>query len=561
MATLTIGNHEVDIDDGFLRLSPEQQQKGVEEIARQIIPSGEDVDTAARSGVANGIAHWIGGPADMANLLARGADTIQSKLSGRPVDDVRAENDANALVPTTTMDRFGSDAIKGAMKEHLPAEGAAKHLGYQPFTRSGKFMKALTTAIPALPTGAVATAASTLAGEGARQAAEGTSLEAPAAVAAGILAPIVAGRVITPFNSQPHLAGPARIMRDEGVPLSAGQATGNDRLRWAETTLKDMPFAGGGGQRMINETGQGFNRAVARRMGEDLGEEGMLTTDVMARASDRISGQFRALSGRNALVADQQLVQDLAAIRARHDPGLSPDQIRSIERILNDKLNMFQQTPTGAVMPGQAYQGARSDLSTLAHNAPNAREGQVLREARNALDNAMERSIARTNPGDLGAWQEARQQYSAWKLIQRGTNSTAEKAAQGFVSPAQIGAGAAQRSPTNYTTGRDEWSDLSHAANATMKPLPNSGTAQRAMMIGALGGGAVAGSYAGDAAMGDDHSLGTIAGLAAGIGVPALAGRYVASPIGRSHLSNRVVRERPTVRGGAARAFQQRDDD
>src|SRR5829696_606589 len=80
-----------------------------------------DATQSMRGGFAQGVAQWLGGPADFAGLIARGADRVRSKITGQPIEQVAAEADANALVPRSSVERFGSEAIGGAMRSNFAA--------------------------------------------------------------------------------------------------------------------------------------------------------------------------------------------------------------------------------------------------------------------------------------------------------------------------------------------------------------------------------------------------------------------------------------------------------
>jgi len=532
-----------------------------------------DATQSARGGFAQGVAQWLGGPADLAGAAFRGIDRGVSWATGTPLEEVQART-------AHTRDLFaraGSTAVSGAMRSNFAERnpGQADPIDYKPVTRVGKYLHAVGTAAPMAPTGPVSTVVGALAGEGGAQVAEhyagGPGVVSEAARAAGnMFGPTALARTITPVVTPRHLVRHNQVLEREGVPISAGQATGNKKLRAIESTTNDIPFAGSGAADAAVATDKGFNRAVARRMGEDLGPARMLDTPQVAHAADRIQGQFRDLSARNVLVADPQLVGELRQVRMRNDHLLDDAQRATIDRIVGHKMGLFQPGHNNgpAWMPGEVYQAARSDLGTAAHTATNAREGRVLREMRDALDRAMERSIARTNPDDLGAWGEARRQYQGLKIVEEGLNNGGgAKAAQGFISPHQVAVGAKARNPEAYARGRDEFSDLAHAGKALITDLPQSGTVPRmiaAHTLSSLGGAAI--GAVGGYASGDKEAAGAgIGATTLGLLGPALAGRAVMSRPGQRYLSNRALGEgsnRLHRDGrGIARAIQSRDDE
>lgn len=490
----------------------------------------EDIDRSIKRGVVEGVAGWLGGPADIPNLIAAGADKAESWITGAPAEEVKAKNDARAVVPTTFFDRFGSRAVKEAIRKHTPA--GAEILDHQPVTRVGKYLRTMGEFAPSIPLGVRAAVTAALGSEAAGQATEGTQYEPYARIAAAVAAPAIAGRVVTPVRTAPDRVDATNVLAREGVELTAGQRTGSKPLQWLESTLGDLPVAGGRVAERMEEQGRQFNAAAARRMGTDAD---MLTPEVMRETADRLGQQFSDLAARNTLTADQRLVSDLRATMARHGRTLEAQQRQTVQTVADDVIGMFQPGPTGgAAMPGAAYQNARSELTRLASSATNPREAAALRGLRDALDNAMERSIAATNPADLGAWGEVRRHYAAMKTVEKAMSGAGEKTAQGFLSPQQLRAAVAARNGPAYVRGEGDLAELARAGAGAMQPLPQSGTAPRALYqsLATLGSGAVVGSGASPTITGA-----TIAALAA----PSVVGRVVMSRPGQAYLGNRVM--------------------
>jgi hypothetical protein len=129
-------------------------------------------------------------------------------------------------------------------------------------------------------------------------------------------------------------------------------------------------------------------------------------------------------------------------------------------------------------MSGAEYQAMRSRLSRQANNNRQADPdlSEVLRGMRNALDDAMGRSIA---PADQQAWQTARRQYGAQKDIEKAASRAGEATAEGQITPANLRNVASANNRGAYARGEGQFSELGRAGAGIMNPLPNSGTAQR----------------------------------------------------------------------------------
>lgn len=203
MAKLDIQGREVEVDDGFLKLSPKEQNGVVMEIASSLgIKPEQSRPSAARSqvedivkGIGGGLVRGATGTVGMVtdtlpNALVAGSDWLAKKLPG--VDaaeyerqaaerDKEYENSTMGRVMSTRNIQRGIESITG------PA--------YEPETRAGKIAGRAAEFVPggmigrlpnlarnAIAFGAVPGAASEIAG----QAFEGSSMETPARIAGGL---------------------------------------------------------------------------------------------------------------------------------------------------------------------------------------------------------------------------------------------------------------------------------------------------------------------------------------------------------------------------------------
>jgi len=292
-------------------------------------------------------------------------------------------------------------------------------------------------------------------------------------------------------------------LRNEGVELSAGQATGSKPLLWTESTLSDLPL--GGGRAFAERQGEQFTRAALRRAGIDAPRA---TPDVLDDALTRMGQQFDDLASRNTIRPDRQLASDLGAAIRDYDALVGPSQRAPVlNNTIQDIVQTIQQN--GGSIPGEFYQAARSRLDRMARSSRNDPQLQeALFGIRNALDDAMERGLRAANSPDLGAWREVRSQYRNFIPIERAATGAGAETAQGILSPSQLKNAVASQNRRAYARGQGDLADLVRAGEAVMKPLPNSGTAQRTMYGGLLAGGA--------ASMGPGALMYALAGPAAG---------------------------------------------
>ena len=329
----------------------------------------------------------------------------------------------------------------------------------------------------------------------------------------------LAEKAISPFKASPERIAAANYLQQEGVPLTAGQKTGSDWLRYRESELGGAKAA-----QMMDDQARAFTDAAMRR----AGGSGLADSDNLSALYGNLSQGFDDVSARNALQLDQGLAQDILGTLHEYNRVLPAEQRQILGNIATDIGDRLK-AGNGA-MNGRDYQMIRSRLTKRANNvrgSDNELAG-AYRGLRDALDSAMERSI---NPADAGRWGELRRQWGNLKVLEKAATGGGEDAAMGMISPARLRMAAASGRQGGYARATGDFDKLAKAGQALMTPLPNSGTAQRiaaqgiAAAIMGGGGGAVAGP----------------GGLALGLAGPALAGKALMSRPVQSYLANQAA--------------------
>lgn len=189
---------------GALTFDEFMPESGLEKAGRY----AEDIGRSALSGLDAGIAGLAGLPA----LGARGAQWLvnqgQSYVQGRPVEEIQAENDKNALISRDTLNYYSPEAIH-----------QRSGLAYKSQTLPGEYAQTIGEFAPnaLIPGGVVARAgqvlAPALASETAGQLAKGTAAEPYARFGGALVGGIGAG-----IASRPGTAGRAlQAQMPEGV--------------------------------------------------------------------------------------------------------------------------------------------------------------------------------------------------------------------------------------------------------------------------------------------------------------------------------------------------------
>lgn len=507
--------------DGPWRSYQQSEQAQAPSAGSGIAATAMDVAKSIPAGIAKGVMGLATLPGNLEALATSGLDWALDK-AGKPGLG-KAIGKANDYLgaPYTSQDmQRDVEKVTGPL--------------YKPQTTAGKYAETIGEFAPnaAFPGGMVNRAANVVApavaSEAAGQAAEGTGYEPLArfgGAVAGAIAPSMAGRVVTPFPMSQERARNLAVLDAEGVGqhLTAGQRTGNERLRYFESTTQHTPLAGNRAAQMQDDAAEAFTGAAMARVGSPGARA---TPQEMDAAFTRIGQQFDELAASNAMQADRQLVQELSA-PVRDYQRLVPPSQRSpaVEAYIMDIARGLQ--ANGGRMPGDIYQSLRSQIERDARAAwkSDPQLGRALSGIRGALDDAMERGLQASNSPHLGAWRETRQHYRNLLAIERAATGAGQAAAEGLISPAQLRQAAVGQNRRAYARGNGDFSDLARAGVSIMSPLPNSGTAQRvnAQAMMSMAGGAFAAG-----------GPGAIAGALA----PGLAGRALMSRPVQGYLAN-----------------------
>lgn len=328
----------------------------------------------------------------------------------------------------------------------------------------------------------------------------------------------LAEKAISPFKTSPERIAAANYLQQEGVPLTAGQKTGSDWLRYRESELGGAKAA-----QVMDDQARAFTDAAMRR----AGGSGLADSDNLSSLYGSLSQGFDDVSSRNALQLDRGLAQDMLGTLSEYNRVLPAEQRQILGNIASDIGDRIK--AGNGTMTGRDYQTIRSRLTKRATNvrgSDNELAG-AYRGLRDALDSAMERSI---NPADAGKWGELRRQWGNLKVLEKAANGGGEDAAIGMISPARLRMAASSGRQGGYARGAGDFDKLAKAGQALMTPLPNSGTAQRmaAQGIAAAIMGGVGSAGAGPA------------GLALGLAGPAVAGKALMSGPVQRYLSNQA---------------------
>lgn len=309
-----------------------------------------------------------------------------------------------------------------------------------------------------------------------------------------------------------------------GIPVSAAQLSDSRFLKVLNNVVKQLPFSGADKLSQIQQ--KRFNQAVAQTFGES---SDAITTDVAARALNRLRVGFDDLTSRNNLRVDPQLMNDLVSIADESGKTATADNARIVSNLLDDFLSKSE----NGVVSGKAYRQLDSKLGKLMKGGDGDRANWV-GQLRSAIRDGMDRSIS---GADSKKWRMIRSQYKNLKTVE----DLIEKSATGDISPSLLLNKVRGANKNMAYGGGGDLADLARIGQRFLKdPIQNSTTAEKSMLMNSLGG--LGGGLAGGHVMGIDP-MSILALIAAG----RAGGKMLNSNAG----SRYILEGSPALRGAA----------
>lgn len=503
-------------------------------------------------------------PGDVLGLAEAGA----SKIAGPKYQEFKGRTNPQLSVP-------GSPAIQKAVEQWTGPL-------YEPQTGAGKMTRSVFSMAPAALPGPIAqlpgrmarmALAPGLASEYVGSKLEGSPWEIPGRVAASLAAPTALGRVVNPLPINAQRREAVDLLRDEGVPLTAGQITGRRSLQAAESALGSLPFAG---KRLADVTegqkGKFVEAALARILpkededwiravrGSRGGLAGVPDEEILAMRNQSESKlatpetldvgrtygaqKLEDAAGGTVLKFTPDIENKILDWKQRWlQAGLPADDEKRLDALARQYVRAHVTGKAGEApqLKGEAYQGLTNYTSNLSSSA---REGssdvkRYSKELRDIIEGERERAAFErgTSTGSQPRrnsyfdMNEGRRAYKDFLAIE----DAAGKGVGGTFTPTNLKVALQGQDRQGYNRGRGDMRDLAEAGKEVMVSYPDSGTAGRlyAMSLPVSAATAIGGYYS-------DPSVTNATGATglAGMVVPPLMGRAVMSRPAQWWLSN-----------------------
>lgn len=523
------GRYEVNAPDEQTAYSALQSQIGGATVDKPQIGVAEDVVKGAASGFGKGVASLPGALGDIQELSRMGGKALGFEPPQRSIlDGVASMLGMNKLPTSEDTVKAAANYVPGIERQAqtVPGQFANTIGSFIPGAVLGGEASLASAGRNAMRLGVIPGAASELAG----QAFQGTPQEGVArAVGAigGIAGRNIPGRVVSPIQQRPELAGAVSVLEGEGIPLTAGQRTGNKALQWAEAAAADIPLSGTSADDIHAAQGAALNKSFAQRMGYAIqNDKGLIDEQEWQKIGDSFNKRYGDLTSKYALKLDNTLGQDLIQVENDYINSVNASDIAPVvQNQIDDILNT---AVGGGAIDGQKYQNIRSRLEKSAYGTKDVEKANALRGIKKALDDAMSRTITASGvPDDVAAWQKLNAEYGNYKTLQAAATGADAASGMGYINPQRVRAEAV-KNKKRYLEGGSDLARISKAASAAMKPLPSSGTAQRQAAMNMFQ----------PAAAGAGFMAGGVPGFLAGYVAPSAMARLMMSRAGQGYLGN-----------------------
>jgi hypothetical protein len=447
---------------------------------------------------------------------------------------------AEGLRQSMSFTPFGSGSTAREGMEMVTG-GASE---YQPQTTLGEYAKTISEFLPGGALAKAPVAAGLLPGlisEAAGQYTRGMTVPETVPVIGGVdVEPVarfagalagpsaanVARAAVTPNPADVARVQAAQRLRQEGVPVTAGQVTGSEALKYRE--VMDPRTS-----QVLADQNQAFTQAVLRRIGADADRA---TPAVMEAAKTRAGKLFDdAISGVQLTATRDEARDAIKVVRDYTNAAAGPTS-PIIRNTANRVINSARKREP---IPGQLYKEWRSQLSKLTVSG-DTQLANAAKDMIDVLDNAMESSVAALGQAErVAMYSNARRNWQDYLAIETVASRAGEEAAAGIISPQNLRNAVVQQGKRPYVLGKRELGELARAGATVTGRLPQTGAFPRVVDV-------PAGSGLGTAAGAATFGLTGDAALAAQIGtsaatLPTLRNYAVGSPLGQAYLSNQLV--------------------
>jgi hypothetical protein len=276
---------------------------------------------------------------------------------------------------------------------------------------------------------------------------------------------------------EPNTLKMAQRATELGIPLRPDMLTSNKYARMVGEAMEHVPLSGS----KAEQRQEAFNRAIGATIGADA-NAAKLTPDVFDAALNRSGGKIGEISNRTPVPLTTEFNKALDS----HLVNAASFETDDVAKVVNSYVRELRSKAENGVVSGEAFRKLNSKIGAQARSTTNG----DLRNALGELQSDMHDALASQLSGeDLAALTEARRQYATGMRIA----PLVAKSPNGNISPAGLMQAVTGDAAGKRAMARGRGGDIGEIAKIGqlfLKEPASSGTAERTVALGLLGGGA-----------------------------------------------------------------------
>lgn len=365
----------------------------------------------------------------------------------------------------------------------------------------------------------------------------------------GSYAPSLVRKGITPNPISRKRERLAQELERRGVPLTAGQKTGNESLHYKEANRSPDAY-----HKIRDAQGDKFTEGMMK-----IGNVPQLSDDMATnfnRQHRTLGKQFDALQSVD-IVPDGKLAQDLVDIADEYMANTSASTaVRGVQNHISSFKSLFKTHPNG--IPGNKVKSVMSAIRSQHQDAVLRGDSTTARTLQRLID-TVDDTVERSLPANMrGQYQKVRADYAKLMLLEDAAGRAGNNVAEQTITPSNlVGASRATSGRKGVARGKGSFTRYGLAGGAFLRDPKNPGTSNTLLAnvpvlkdfgntptaigagLGGLAGGVPGGIIGG--MMG--------AGISRGMDVARM------SPMGQKYLANQLARDWDTATGAGRRAI------
>ena len=286
-------------------------------------------------------------------------------------------------------------------------------------------------------------------------------------------------------------AGPEQAaLKQAGVLMTPGQMVGG-AFKTLEDAATSIPLLGSFIQSGRARSVESFNKAVGNQALEPIGERLSRGTkaghETIAQVEEKLGNAYDNILPSLRFIPDAQYARDMATILSRDVAVLPAEQARQFEKFIQTRIG------PPAVMDGQMLKQVQSELTNFSKKYSSSSDAaqRDLADAVDKVNKAIRSNLERSNPGSAEFLQRIN---SGWAMYARMRSAAARRAtSEGVFTPndllQSIKGGDKSVGKGSFAKGDALMQTFAEAGQKVLpSKLPTSGTTERGITMGLLGG-------------------------------------------------------------------------